>query len=303
MTKLYETLRIIVKKKCYNVYVKRNKKRFKGMTLVEVLISLALLSVLMLLMLFTSTWLFAFVKNRLIGLPNYVIGLSRAYSAVYLNAQDIQLSATYTVDKNLPSVTLYKKSGQNLVSSTVDFKKLIGAETLSTAAGATVTLDVQTASVSIQQPSDNKFLLLLYLSIPSSDGRRFDNTVVIKKLVNAAPVPEKFTVTDDTAGKKVTIDLYYPAVGFGVRPIGSSDMQLAPETSTITTIIYLDDVGNGVRKTATASLTGTTTLNGSNVYQELDIQTSATTQPDFVTIPPLIGVDGTPCEDVTVRLP
>jgi hypothetical protein len=155
-------------------------------------------------------------------------------------------------------------------------------------------LDVQTASVSIQQPSDNRFLLLLYLSIPSSDGRRFDNTVVIKKLVNAAPVPEEFTVTDN----KVTIDLYYPALGFGVRPIGSSDLQLAPETSTITTIIY----GDGVRKTATASLTGTTTLNGSNVYQKLDIQTSSTTQPVFVTIPPLIGVDGTPCEDVTVKI-
>ena len=279
--------------------MKGNKKSYKGMTLVEVLISLALLSVLMLLVLFTSTWIFAFVKNRLIALPNYVIGLSRAYSSVYLNAQDIQLSATYTVDENLPSVTLYKKSDQNLVPNTVDFKKLIGAETLSTATGATVTLDVQTASVSIQQPSDNRFLLLLYLSIPSSDGRRFDNTVVIKKLVNAAPVPEKFTVTDNTAGKKVRIDLYYPALGFGVRPIGSSDMQLAPETSTITTIIY----GNGVRKNATASLTGTTTLNGSNVYQKLDIQTSSTTQPVFVTIPPLIGVDGTPCEDVTVRLP
>lgn len=277
----------------------KGNKSFKGMTLIEVLISLALLSVLMVVVLFTSTWLFTFVKNRLIALPNYVIGLSRAYSAVYLNAQDIQLSATYSVDKNLPSVTLYKKSDQNLVPNTVDFKKLIGAETLSTATGATVTLDVQTASVSIQQPSDNRFLLLLYLSIPSSDGRRFDNTVVIKKLVNAAPVPEKFTVTDNTAGKKVRIDLYYPALGFGVRPIGSSDMQLAPETSTITTIIY----GNGVRKNATASLTGTTTLNGSNVYQKLDIQTSSTTQPVFVTIPPLIGVDGTPCEDVTVRLP
>ena len=299
MTTLHETLRIIVKKKCYNVHMKGNKKSFRGMTLVEVLISLALLSVLMLLVLFTSTWIFAFVKNRLIALPNYVIGLSRAYSSVYLNAQDIQLSATYTVDENLPSVTLYKKSGQNLVPNEVNFKELIGAETLSTATGATVTLDVQTASVSIQQPSDNRFLLLLYLSIPSSDGRRFDNTVVIKKLVNAAPVPEKFTVTDNTAGKKVRIDLYYPALGFGVRPIGSSDMQLAPETSTITTIIY----GNGVRKNATASLTGTTTLNGSNVYQKLDIQTSSTTQPVFVTIPPLIGVDGTPCEDVTVRLP
>jgi len=298
LTTLHEMLRIIVKKKCYNAHMEGNKKRFKGMTLVEVLISLALLSVLMLLVLFTSTWLFTFVKNRLIALPNHVIGLSRAYSAVYLNAQDIQLSATYTVDKNLPLVTLYKKSGQNLVPNTVDFKKLIGAETLSTATGATVTLDVQTASVSIQQPSDNRFLLLLYLSIPSSDGRRFDNTVVIKKLVNAAPVPEKFTVTSNTAGKKVTIDLYYPALGFGVRPIGSSDMQLAPETSTITTII---DV-NGVRKTATASLTGTATLNGSNVYQELDIQTSTTTQPDFVMIPPLIGVDGTPCEDVTVKV-
>jgi prepilin-type N-terminal cleavage/methylation domain-containing protein len=274
--------------------MKGNKKSFRGMTLVEVLISLALLSVLMLLVLFTSTWIFAFVKNRLIALPNYVIGLSRAYSSVYLNAQDIQLSATYTVDENLPSVTLYKKSGQNLVPNEVNFKELIGAETLSTATGATVTLDVQTASVSIQQPSDNRFLLLLYLSIPSSDGRRFDNTVVIKKLVNAAPVPEEFTVTDN----KVTIDLYYPALGFGVRPIGSSDLQLAPETSTITTIIY----GDGVTKTATASLTGTTTLNGSNVYQELDIQTSTTTQPDFVTIPPLIGVDGTPCEDVTVKI-
>lgn len=277
----------------------KGNKSFKGMTLIEVLISLALLSVLMVVVLFTSTWLFTFVKNRLIALPNYVIGLSRAYSAVYLNAQDIQLSATYSVDKNLPSVTLYKKSGSDLVSNTVNFKELIRAEALSTATSATVTLEVQTASVSIQQPADNKFLLLLYLSIPSSDGRRFDNTVVIKKLVNAAPVPEKFTVTDNTAGKKVRIDLYYPALGFGVRPIGSSDMQLAPETSTITTIIY----GNGVRKNATASLTGTTTLNGSNVYQKLDIQTSSTTQPVFVTIPPLIGVDGTPCEDVTVRLP
>lgn len=269
--------------------MKGNKKSFKGMTLVEVLISLALLSVLMLLVLFTSTWIFTFVKNRLIALPNYVIGLSRAYSAVYLNAQSIQLSATYTVDKNLPSVTLYKKS---LVPTTVNFKDLIGAAKLSTS--GTVTLDVQTASVSIQQPSDNRFLLLLYLSIPSSDGRRFDNTVVIKKLVNAAPVPEKFT----RSGNNVTIGLYYPALGFGVRPTGSSDLQLVTDTSTITTII----VDNGVRKTATVSLTGTTPLNGRNVYQELYIQTSATTQPVFVTIPPLIGVDGTPCEDVTVKV-
>jgi len=272
--------------------MKGNKKSYKGMTLVEVLISLALLSVLMLLVLFTSTWIFTFVKNRLIALPNYVIGLSRAYSAVYLNAQSIQLSATYTVDKNLPSVTLYKKSGPALVSNTVDFKKLIAAETLSTS--GTVTLDVQTASVSIQQPSDNRFLLLLYLSIPSSDGRRFDNTVVIKKLVNAAPVPERFT----RSGNNVIIGLYYPALGFGIRPTGSSDLQLVTDTSTITTII----VDNGVRKTATVSLTGTTTINGRNVYQELYIQTSATTQPVFVTIPPLIGVDGTPCEDVTVKV-
>jgi len=272
----------------------KGDKSFKGMTLVEVLISLALLSVLMVVVLFTSTWLFTFVKNRLIALPNYVIGLSRAYSAVYLNAQDIQLSATYSVDKNLPSVTLYKKSGSDLVSNTVNFKELIRAEALSTATSATVTLEVQTASVSIQQPADNKFLLLLYLSIPSSDGRRFDNTVVIKKLVNAAPVPERFALS----GNNVTIYLYYPTLGFGVRPTGSSDLQLVTDTSTITTII----VDNGVRKTATVSLTGTTTLNGRNVYQELYIQTSATTQPVFVTIPPLIGVDGTPCEDVTVKV-
>ncbi|NLG95371.1 MAG: prepilin-type N-terminal cleavage/methylation domain-containing protein [Acetomicrobium flavidum] len=272
----------------------KGNKSFKGMTLIEVLISLALLSVLMVVVLFTSTWLFTFVKNRLIALPNYVIGLSRAYSAVYLNAQDIQLSATYSVDKNLPSVTLYKKSGSDLVSITVNFKELIRAEALSTATSATVTLEVQTASVSIQQPADNKFLLLLYLSIPSSDGRRFDNTVVIKKLVNAAPVPESFTRN----GNNVIVDLYYPALGFGVRPTGSSDLQLVTDTSTITTII--DD--NGVRKTATVSLTGTTTINGRNVYQELYIQTSATTQPVFVTIPPLIGVDGTPCEDVTVKV-
>jgi len=272
----------------------KGDKSFKGMTLIEVLISLALLSVLMVVVLFTSTWLFTFVKNRLIALPNYVIGLSRAYSAVYLNAQDIQLSATYSVDKNLPSVTLYKKSGSDLVSNTVNFKELIRAEALSTATSATVTLEVQTASVSIQQPADNKFLLLLYLSIPSSDGRRFDNTVVIKKLVNAAPVPERFT----RSGNNVIIGLYYPALGFGIRPTGSSDLQLVTDTSTITTII----VDNGVRKTATVSLTGTTTLNGRNVYQELYIQTSATTQPVFVTIPPLIGVDGTPCEDVTVKV-
>ncbi|HQE50705.1 MAG TPA: hypothetical protein PKV93_15295, partial [Fervidobacterium sp.] len=190
-------------------------------------------------------------------------------------------------------MTLYKKSGSDLVSNTVNFKELIRAEALSTATSATVTLEVQTASVSIQQPADNKFLLLLYLSIPSSDGRRFDNTVVIKKLVNAAPVPESFTRN----GNNVIVDLYYPALGFGVRPTGSSDLQLVTDTSTITTII--DD--NGVRKTATVSLTGTT-LNGRNVYQELYIQTSATTQPVFVTIPPLIGVDGTPCEDVTVKV-
>jgi len=271
----------------------KGNKSFKGMTLVEVLISLALLSVLMLLVLFTSTWIFAFVKNRLIALPNYVIGLSRAYSAVYLNAQDIQLSATYSVDKNLPSVTLYKKSGSDLVSNTVNFKELIRAEALSTATGATVTLDVQTASVSIQQPSDNRFLLLLYLSIPSSDGRRFDNTVVIKKLVNAAPVPESFTRN----GNNVTIDLYYPALGFGVRPTGSSDLQLVTDTSTITTVID----SSGVRSTATAMLTGTTTKLGPNVYQALFIESTAT-QPEFITLPPLIGVDGTPCEDVTVKV-
>jgi len=56
----------------------KGNKSFKGMTLVEVLISLALLSVLMLLVLFTSTWIVAFVKNRLIDFPNYVNGLSRA---------------------------------------------------------------------------------------------------------------------------------------------------------------------------------------------------------------------------------
>jgi len=272
----------------------KGNKSFKGMTLIEVLISLALLSVLMVVVLFTSTWLFTFVKNRLIALPNYVIGLSRAYSAVYLNAQDIQLSATYSVDKNLPSVTLYKKSGSDLVSNTVNFKELIRAEALSTATSATVTLEVQTASVSIQQPADNKFLLLLYLSIPSSDGRRFDNTVVIKKLVNAAPVPESFTRN----GNNVIVDLYYPALGFGVRPTGSSDLQLVTDTSTITTVID----SSGVRSTATAMLTGTTTQLGINVYQKLHIKTNATTQPEFITLPPLIGVDGTPCEDVTVKV-
>ena len=272
----------------------KGNKSFKGMTLVEVLISLALLSVLMLLVLFTSTWIFAFVKNRLIALPNYVIGLSRAYSAVYLNAQDIQLSATYSVDKNLPSVTLYKKSGSDLVSITVNFKELIRAEALSTATSATVTLEVQTASVSIQQPADNKFLLLLYISIPSPDGRRFDNTVVIKNLVNAAPVPESFTRN----GNNVIVDLYYPALGFGVRPTGSSDLQLVTDTSTITTVID----SSGVRSTATAMLTGTSTQLGINVYQKLHIKTNATTQPEFITLPPLIGVDGAPCEDVTVKV-
>jgi len=171
---------------------------------------------------------------------------------------------------------------------------LIRAEALSTATSATVTLEVQTASVSIQQPADNKFLLLLYLSIPSSDGRRFDNTVVIKKLVNAAPVPERFTRN----GNNVTVDLYYPALGFGVRPTGSSDLQLVTDTSTITTVID----SSGVRSTATAMLTGTTTQLGINVYQKLHIKTNATTQPEFVTLPPLIGVDGTPCEDVTVKV-
>jgi len=112
--------------------------------------------------------------------------------------------------------------------------------------------------------------------------------------VNAAPVPESFTRN----GNNVIVDLYYPALGFGVRPTGSSDLQLVTDTSTITTVID----SSGVRSTATAMLTGTTTQLGINVYQKLHIKTNATTQPEFITLPPLIGVDGTPCEDVTVKV-
>jgi len=257
------------------------------MTLLEMVISLALLSILTLLTLFSSTSILTFVRNRIVGLPNYNIGLTKAYSVAYVDARDIQSSATFTISENVPSVTLYKKNGANLVSDTVNFKELIGIDKLSTATDATVTL---------QQSPNDKNLLHLYINIPSEDGRKFDNTVVIKRLVNAVPVPEKFTVN----GGNVTIDLYYPALGFGIKPEGSvenSDMQLATETSTVTAVID----SNGVRKTATVTLTDITAINDIDVYQKLYIQSTAT-QVDYVTIPSLIGVDSTPCESITVKV-
>jgi hypothetical protein len=272
------------------------------MTLIEMLISLSLLSVLMLIVLFSSTWIFGFIQNRLVALPSYVVGLSRAYSAVYLNAQNIQLSATYTVSSTAPAVTLYSKVGTGLQASTINFKDLIKAETLSTASGATVTLQIQTASVSIQQPADNKFLLMLYLSIPASDGRKFDNTVVIKKLVNAAPVPQQITASQSSGN--VTINLYYPALGFGIRQPGSSNVQLVPDTSTITSVInaITSSTPYGIRSSATVTLTGTTSINDVTAYQSLYVESSTTAPSVFVTIPPLVGVDGTPCEDTTVKV-
>jgi len=163
------------------------------MTLVEVLISLALLSVLMVAILFGTSYLIGYVQNRLIAMPNYVGSMMRLYNNTFSKASDLAYSATFAVEGN--KVHLYTESGS---ATTIDFSRVTNGTSGTLTLSSTKAIDIPA--------------LMAHLSVTASDGRVFDNSVVVKKLIDAAPVinPKGILLGPTSA----TISLRYPAIGF-----------------------------------------------------------------------------------------
>jgi len=125
------------------------------MTLVEVLISLALLSVLMVAILFGTSYLIGYVQNRLIAMPNYVGSMMRLYNNTFSKASDLAYSATFAVEGN--KVHLYTESGS---ATTIDFSRVTNGTSGTLTLSSTKAIDIPA--------------LMAHLSVTASDGRVFD---------------------------------------------------------------------------------------------------------------------------------
>ncbi|NPV88119.1 hypothetical protein HPY42_01150 [Coprothermobacteraceae bacterium] len=267
--------------------------KLRGMTLVETLIAMLLLGTILGVVLFGSTYLLVWIQNRLVNMPNYVLGMGRLYNAVYLNTRDITRSATFTLEGEQSTTVTYwlKESWGEMVPTTIDYEQLVGAGTL----GGTLTASTN-PTVSVQRPRNNNYLLAVYLRIQQG-SRPFDNTVVIKKLVNAAPVMEE-EYRPATPSQTMTFKLKYPAVGFG-KKLDEYTTDPQPTISFTSTLAYVP---------ATISLDDPESICDTKnrcvtAYWSLKVQVTGTVDNTmYVMLPEMVGLDNTPVPSSLVKV-
>jgi len=256
-------------------------KHIQGMTLLEVVISMLLLSILMITVAFSGTSVLLAVKNRVDASSNYVLAMNKAQALVLSKGESFANSATFNVTNNVINYLEAVTGSDGFTSTSIYFKK-----ELSNAGVSNVTVAVTTSAT---DPN----IVVVSLSTVDKTGRRYENTTILRKLINAAPLlPRDGLPCSFKAPTTCSIPLLFPAVSF---------FPTTEATSVITTTTGSVFSGSTF-STATYSLTGPIYYESWNItaYKTLEIATSISAS--LVQIPKMKGLDSTVSDELWVKV-
>jgi len=147
-------------------------KRIQGMTLLEVVIAMLLLSILMMSVAFSGTSVLLAVKNRVDASSTYVLAMNKAQALVISKGESFANSATFNVTNNVISYHNFEAvtgtNGFTLKTASIDFKKELNDAGVSNVAVAVTT--------STTDPN----IVVVNLSTVDKTGRRYENTVILR---------------------------------------------------------------------------------------------------------------------------
>jgi len=259
------------------------------MTLLEVVISMLLLSILMISVAFSGTSVLLAVKNRVDASSNYVLAMNKAQALVASKGESFANSATFSISNS--TITYYEATPLNnfdLQKKEINFQKELEEIGLG---------NENTITVSVTAVANDRNAVEVHLKMEDAQGRVYENSVFLRKLLDAAPLlPKDFAAQCENKlsnSQTCSVDLMFPALGFPKN--GSLD-------STVTAPCSLKINERWQQTTCSYTLTDNFTLNGTTVYKSLDISTSTTGTIWILVVPPMVGIDGTITATAAVKV-
>jgi len=274
-------------------------KSTQGMTLLEVIIAMLLLSILMTSIAFGGTSVLLAVKNRTENASKYVLAMNKAQAVVLSEGQQFANSATFSIsDTGL--ITYYEAKEESASSDVFTLqRKEVNLKSELQQLGLGVMI-----SLTVLRVANDPNAVEVKLHMEDEDGRAYENAVFMRKVINASPLlPRNFSqrcqssfASSKASSKKCTVPLLFPARGFVKDGLVTSVSSKGFAQSTSTSPCQVVDF--------TYTLTGTDndTFNGITVYKSLQISASTTAPILWLIVPPMVGVDGSSTATAAVRV-
>jgi len=269
-------------------------KSTQGMTLLEVIIAMLLLSILMTSIAFGGTSVLLAVKNRTENASKYVLAMNKAQAVVLSEGQQFANSATFSIsDTGL--ITYYEAKEESASSDvfTLQRKEVnLKSELQQLGLGDMI-------SLTVLRVANDPNAVEVKLHMEDEDGRAYENAVFMRKLIDASPLlPRNFSQrcqSSFASSKKCTVPLMFPALGLVkdgnlVTSVSSNGFAQSTSTSPWQLVDF------------TYTLTGTDVINGATVYKNLQISTSTGAPILCLIVPPMVGVDGSSTATAAVRV-
>jgi len=264
-------------------------KSTQGMTLLEVIIAMLLLSILMTSIAFGGTSVLLAVKNRTENVSKYALAMNKAQAVVLSEGKQFANSATFSISATgLISYYEAKGSGSSDVF-TLQRKEVNLKSELQQLGLGDIVLRVANDPNAVE----------VKLHMEDEDGRAYENSVFMRKVIDASPIlPRDFSQrcqSSFASSKKCTVPLMFPARGLVkdgnlVTSVSSSGFAQSTSTASWQSVDF------------TYTSTGNDVINGATVYKNLQISASTTAPILWLIVPPMVGVDGSSTATAAVRV-
>ena len=268
-------------------------KSTQGMTLLEVIIAMLLLSILMTSIAFGGTSVLLAVKNRTENASKYVLAMNKAQAVVLSEGQQFSNSATFSISATgLISYYEAKGSGSSDVFTLQRKEVNLKSELQQLGLGDMI-------SLTVLRVANDPNAVEVKLHMEDEDGRAYENAVFMRKLIDASPLlPRNFSQrcqSSFVSSKECTVPLMFPARGLVkdgnlVTSVSSSGFAQSTSTASWQSVDF------------TYTLTGNDVINGATVYKNLQISASTTAPILWLIVPPMVGVDGSSTATAAVRV-
>ena len=268
-------------------------KRIQGMTLLEVVIAMLLLSILMTSIAFGGTSILLAVKNRTENISKYALAMNKAQAVVLSEGKQFANSATFSISATgLISYYEAKGSGSSDVFTLQRKEVNLKSELQQLGLGDMI-------SLTVLRVANDPNAVEVKLHMVDEDGRAYENSVFMRKVIDASPIlPRDFSQrcqSSFASSKKCTVPLMFPARGLVkdgnlVTSVSSSGFAQSTSTASWQSVDF------------TYTLTGNDVINGATVYKNLQISASTTAPILWLIVPPMVGVDGSSTATAAVRV-
>jgi len=185
-------------------------KSTQGMTLLEVIIAMLLLSILMTSIAFGGTSVLLAVKNRTENASKYALAMNKAQAVVLSEGQQFANSATFSIsDTGL--ITYYEAKEESASSDvfTLQRKEVnLKSELQQLGLGDMI-------SLTVLRVANDPNAVEVKLHMVDEDGRAYENSVFMRKVIDASPLlPRNFSQrcqSSFVSSKECTVPLMFPA--------------------------------------------------------------------------------------------